>query len=214
MAQKLKLKIGFVFDDTLDSYDGVAQYVKTLGAWLGKEGHEISYLVGQTKMREWAGGTVYSLAKNQKVSFNGNQANIPLPASAKKIEQVLNRELFDVLHVQVPYSPFLAQKIINRADQKTAVVGTFHVAPIGILPALGGHILKIMYGRSIKKFDQIVSVSSAAADYANNAFGQRTSVLPNVIEIEKFKFANKYKLSPYNKNILFFGRLVKRKGAA
>jgi phosphatidylinositol alpha-mannosyltransferase len=214
MAQKQKLKIGFVFDDTLDSYDGVAQYVRTLGEWLTKEGHDVRYLVGQTKMREWAGGTVYSLAKNKKVSFNGNQANIPLFASSKIIKQVISKEEFDVLHVQVPYSPLLAQKVINRADVKTAIVGTFHVAPISRLSFFGGHILKIMYGRSIKKFDHIISVSTAAADYAKNAFGLHTAILPNVIETKKFKFAKKHKLSDQHKNILFFGRLVKRKGAA
>jgi phosphatidylinositol alpha-mannosyltransferase len=53
MAKNAKLKIGFVFDDTLDSFDGVAQYVKTLGSWFSSQGYEVRYLVGQTKMSEW-----------------------------------------------------------------------------------------------------------------------------------------------------------------
>jgi phosphatidylinositol alpha-mannosyltransferase len=211
--QKAKNKVGFVFDDTLDSYDGVAQYVKTLGTWLSLSGYEVRYLVGQTKMSEWSGGKVYSLAKNQKVTFNGNQARIPLPANAKRIKEVLDREQFDVLHVQAPYSPFLAQKIINRVPDHTAVVGTFHVAPSGVLSDWGGHLLHVMYMHSLRRFDKMLSVSPAAADYAKSAFGLSTEVLPNVVEISKFKEAKKKKLSEYSNSILFFGRLVKRKGA-
>jgi phosphatidylinositol alpha-mannosyltransferase len=207
------LKVGFVFDDTLDSYDGVAQYVKTFGAWLSAQGHEVRYLVGQTRMPEWSGGKVYSLAKNQRVSFNGNVARIPLPANKKHINQVLKEENFDILHVQVPYSPFLAQKIINSANTNVAIIGTFHVAPGGILSFWGGYGLRIMYGKSLKRFDQIVSVSPAAAKYASSAFGLKTEVLPNVIDVKRFAGSNKKINFKSTRKILFFGRLVKRKGA-
>ena len=38
------MKIGFVIDDGIDSTDGVQQYVKTLGNWLTKNGHEVIYI--------------------------------------------------------------------------------------------------------------------------------------------------------------------------
>jgi phosphatidylinositol alpha-mannosyltransferase len=204
------LKIGFVFDDTLDSYDGVAQYVKNLGAWLGSQGHEVRYLVGETKMIEWAGGKVYSLSKNKKVSFNGNQARIPLIASKRRIKKVLKNEQFDVLHVQVPYSPFMAQKVISAAGKKTAIVGTFHVAPGNTMSSLGGHILRLMYGKSLKCFDEMLSVSTAASFYAKSAFHLDTKVLPNVVDVGLFSSAYTKKKT---RDILFFGRLVRRKGA-
>lgn len=210
MVNVAKLKIGFVFDDTLDSYDGVSQYVKTLGAWLSSQGYEIRYLVGQTKMHEWTGGRVFSMSKNIKVSFNGNRATIPLPAAKKNIRKVLADENFDVLHVQMPHSPFMAQRVVNAAGPKTIIVGTFHVAPGSIFSSWGGHLLRLGYGRGLKRFDQILSVSSAAARYATSAFGLRTEILPNVIDLEHFaKDAGAKK----SHDILFFGRLVKRKGA-
>jgi phosphatidylinositol alpha-mannosyltransferase len=210
MAEARNLKIGFVFDDSLDSYDGVAQYVKSLGAWLGSEGHEVRYLVGETKMLEWAGGKVYSLSKNKKVSFNGNQARIPLPANKRRIKKVLDNEQFDILHVQVPYSPFMAQKVISTAGPKVAIVGTFHVAPGDRLTNLGGHILRMMYLRSLKRFDKMLSVSSAAEAYAKSAFHLKSEILPNVVDVNRFaNFQTKKK----SRDILFFGRLVQRKGA-
>jgi phosphatidylinositol alpha-mannosyltransferase len=205
------MKIGFVFDDSLDSYDGVAQYVKTLGAWLSSQGHEVRYLVGQTKMIQWSGGKVYSLSKNQKVIFNGNRLSIPIAASSRKIKKVLAEEHFDILHVQVPYSPFMAQKVIKNAGKNTAIIGTFHVAPLGFLSEWGSRGLKFLYGKNLRRFDEMLSVSQAAADFAKRAYNIQSNVLPNVIEYSKFAAAKKTKQHP--NTILFFGRLVKRKGA-
>jgi phosphatidyl-myo-inositol alpha-mannosyltransferase len=60
------MKIGFVIDDSMDSNDGVQQYVRTLGAWLRNNGHEVHYLAGQSKEN----ANIHSLAKNIHVKFN------------------------------------------------------------------------------------------------------------------------------------------------
>jgi phosphatidylinositol alpha-mannosyltransferase len=206
------MKIGFVFDDTLDSYDGVAQNVKIFGKWLNAQGHEVRYLVGETKMLEWAGGRVYSLSKNQRVAFNGNVARVPLPANKKRIREVLKTEQFDILHVQMPHSPFMAQKVVNAASDDVAIVGTFHVAPSGILSKIGGRLLRAAYLNGLSRFDKLMSVSDAAANYAKSSFGVGSEIMPNVIELNSFLLSNK-KVKFDKNNILFLGRLVKRKGA-
>ena len=165
-----KLKIGFVFDDSLDSTDGVAQYVKTLGVWLGAQGHQVSYLVGETKMKNWAGGRVFSLSKNARVVFNRNRLSVPLPASRRKIKHVLQDEDFDVLHVQVPHSPFLAQRVMNAASDKVAIVGTFHIFPAGWLAKLGSKSLRAAYLGGLGRIDQLISVSQPAARFAKQYF--------------------------------------------
>jgi phosphatidylinositol alpha-mannosyltransferase len=206
------MKIGFVFDDTLDSYDGVAQNVKIFGKWLNAQGHEVRYLVGETKMLQWAGGKVYSLSKNQRVAFNGNVARVPLPANKKRIREVLKTEQFDILHVQMPHSPFMAQKVVNAASDDVAIVGTFHVAPSGILSKIGGRLLRAAYLNGLSRFDKLMSVSDAAANYAKSSFGVGSEIMPNVIELNSFLLSNK-KVKFDKNNILFLGRLVKRKGA-
>ena len=206
-----KLKIGLVFDDSLDSTDGVAQYVKTLGAWLSSQGHQVSYLVGETRMKSWASGSVFSLSKNAKVSFNRNRLSIPLPASRHKVQQVLNDGDFDVLHVMVPHSPFLAQKVINSAGSSVAVVGTFHIFPAGWLAKLGSKSLKTAYLGGLKRFDAFISVSQPAASFARKYFGISSEILPNVVDIERFKSVDTQ--ASLNPQIVFLGRLVGRKGA-
>src|ERR1700761_8080717 len=40
-----RMKIALVLDDTLDTPDGVQQYILNVGSWLSEQGHEVHYLV-------------------------------------------------------------------------------------------------------------------------------------------------------------------------
>ena len=104
------MKIGFVLDDTLDTADGVQQYVLLVGGWLKRQGHDVHYLVGHSTRKDV--DNIHSLARNVRVSFNKNRLSVPLPASTRAIKNLLKAEKFDVLHIQMPFSPFLAGKII------------------------------------------------------------------------------------------------------
>lgn len=206
------LSVGFLYDDSLDRNDGVSHQVKTLGSWLGSQKHDVSYLVGETKIRQWAGGTVYSLARNINVSFNKNILSVPLPANRAHIKQLLSSKHFDVLHVQMPYSPFMAQKVIHDANPNTAIVGTFHILPASWLAAWGSRFLRLMYGQSLKRFDQVISVSPAAAEFAKQVFGLDSIIIPNTVSTQIFTGSTySYADNPKPK-IVFLGRLVKRKG--
>lgn len=205
------LKIGFVFDDSLDKPDGVQQYVFSIGQWLTSQGHDVHYLVGATKRQDLA--NVHSLSRNINVRFNGNRMSIPLPTSKRKLKTLLEFQNFDVLHVQLPYSPFLGHRIIKSAGKNTAIIGTFHIFAEGWLAITGTKIIKFWLQSSLKRFDNIVSVSKAAADFADKNFEIKTNVLPNVIDFQRFATAKP--IEKYDDgilNILFLGRLVPRKG--
>jgi phosphatidylinositol alpha-mannosyltransferase len=205
------MKIGFVYDDSLDRPDGVTQYVLRVGEWLSAQGHEVHYLVGQTERTDIP--YIHSLSRNFKVRFNGNRLTVPLPASGKKIKALLGHEQFDVLHVQVPYSPLMAGKVIKAAPATTAVVGTFHIAPHSGLVSLATRLLALWSRSSLKRFDHLVSVSSAASEFAQKTYGVATPVLPNVVDYQHFAAGKP--LAKYNDDtltILFLGRLVARKG--
>lgn len=206
-----KLKVGLVVDDTLDKPDGVQQYVLAVGEWLSSQGHEVHYLVGETKRRDLP--RIHSLSKNVAVRFNGNRLSVPLPASKRAIRSLLRQESFDVLHVQMPYSPFMAKRIILCAPPGTAIVGTFHILPNSRLAAIGNRLLAVWLQKSLKRFNAVVSVSAAAATFARLSYGIRSDVLPNVVDYARFH--NATPLPDYAgtmPNILFLGRLVPRKG--
>lgn len=205
------LKIGLVVDDTLDKTDGVQQYVLGVGAWLSKQGHDVHYLVGETTRHDIP--NVHSLSRNMHVRFNGNRLSIPLPTSRSKLKSFLRHEKFDVLHVQLPYSPFLAKRLITAASEKTAVIGTFHILPHSKLVSISSRLLGLWLRRSLKRFDQIYSVSAAAQSFASKTFRIESQVLPNVFDYNLFSQARP--LTKYEgkiPTILFLGRLVPRKG--
>jgi phosphatidyl-myo-inositol alpha-mannosyltransferase len=204
------LKIGLVLDDSLDSTDGVQQYVLTLGAWLSSQGHSVHYLVGQTKRQDIA--QIHSLSRNIGVRFNGNRMTMPLPASKRNIRELLTREKFDVLHVQMPYSPFLAGRIIKAANAQTAVLATFHILPVSPTVRLANRALRWLVRGSLKRIDQIMSVSSAAQKFVRDVYSADSVVVPNTAPLTDFFAAQPF--AEYNnvRTIVFLGRLVERKG--
>lgn len=206
------MKIGFVFDDSLDKPDGVQQYILTLGTWLSSQGHVVYYLVGQTERSDLA--NTHSLSRNIAVRFNKNRLTIPLPVSSAKISRFLRDEQFDVLHVQMPYSPQLAQKVILSAPTQTAIVGTFHILPYGKLQAWGSAVLARMLSKSLARFDTVVAVSPAAQNFAKTAMSIDSQVLPNAVDLSRFATKPVHTKPHKTTNIVFLGRLVPRKGCA
>jgi phosphatidylinositol alpha-mannosyltransferase len=204
-------KIGFVFDDSLDKPDGVQQYILSIGSWLTSQGHDVHYLVGNTSRRDIAG--VHSLSRNVAVKFNGNGMTIPLPTPRRLLSRFLENEQFDVLHVQVPYSPWLAGRLISAAGPTTAIIGTFHIVANSTLVNVATRFLGLYTRSTVRKFDEVVSVSRAAQKFAKQTYGIETDIVPNSIDYRRFQSAKPLKRGTDTRlTILFLGRLVPRKG--
>lgn len=201
------MKIGFVLDDSLDSTDGVQQYVLLLGSWLAKRGHNIHYLVGESKRDDIK--NVHSLSKNIRVSFNKNRLSVPLPSSSKRLKDLLNDQQFDILHIQMPFSPFLAGKIISLAPKTVKIVGTFHIAPYSKSVFLGTKLLAMIQANNLACFDAIISVSAVAQEFALKSLKRESQIIPNAVDFRRY-----LPKSVKNKeiDIIFVGRLVARKG--
>lgn len=204
------MKIGMVFDDSLDKPDGVQQFVLTLGRWLAANGHDVHYLTGETKRTDLP--NLHSLSRNVNVRFNQNRMAIPLPADRGPIREVLTREQFDVLHVQVPYSPAMAARVIKAAGPKTAVVGTFHIAPHSSLVTIANRMLGLYVRSTLKRFDAMTATSVPAQDFARQTFYIDSDVVPLPLELERFYSAEPFARYAGTKNVVFLGRLVERKG--
>lgn len=203
------MKIGFVLDDTLDSSDGVQQYVLTLGTWLAAQQHEVHYLVGETSRTDLA--NVHSLSRNTRVHFNGNRMSIPLPASGRRIKQLLRELNLDIIHIQMPYSPMMGAKVIRTAPAATARVGTFHILPFGRLQRWGSKLLCLWLRPSLQQLKMVFSVSQPAQQFAQS-LGISSVVLPNVVDTQRFAGGKQLKRYKKQFTVVFLGRLVERKG--
>lgn len=205
------MKIGFVLDDSLDKADGVQQYVLTLGTWYRTKGHDVHYLVGETARTDIP--NVHSLSRNVRAKFNQNRVSTPLPASRSKIKALLDQQQFDVLHVQMPYSPLLAARVVMAAAPTTAVVGTFHIIPFSKIEALATATLGLVLRLPNRRFDAIYSVSEPAQHFSRKAFRLASQVLPNAVNVSFYKSAKPYaRYTDSTVTIVFLGRLVERKG--
>lgn len=202
------LRIGLVLDDTLDRPDGVQQMVLLLGQWLSSQGHEVYYLVGQTTRADIDG--IRSVARTWRVKFNANVLEIPLPASRKRIRKLLQALRLDVLHVQMPYSPLMAGRIIAAARNE-AVVGTFHILPYGTWASVGTRLLGKAQVRTLAKFAAVTATSPAAAQFAQSHYGTHAMVIPNPVDLARFAGATPKRHKKLR--VVFMGRLVERKGA-
>jgi len=208
-SKNMKLNIGLLLDDTLDKPDGVQQYVMTVGEYLRSQGHEVHYLVAETRRNDLQ--NIHSLTTFVSVKFNGNSVRTPLPASKKKIVELVEKLDLDVLHVQMPFSPFFAAKIIRAVSDKCRVVGTWHTFPSTRMHFLSNVALSLLIRRSLKRFSVTMGVSKATADFADRAYGTNSIVVPNAVELDRFHVSRKHKQSLIRR-VVFLGRFVERKG--
>lgn len=213
----MSYRIAFVFDDTLDVLDGVQQHIVTLGKELARRGHDVHYLVGQTEHSPVP--NTHAMSRNVMVRANGNRMRIPLPASRRLIARTLAEGGFDILHVQAPYSPFMAGRVLEAASPDTGVVATYHIAVSDPLSAVGGMTLGAINAHTHRRIDEVIAVSDVAARYAAITAHTRARVIANPVDVRMMRdraaaadngTLDSDTLAPH---IVFLGRFVKRKGA-
>lgn len=209
-----RLVVGLVLDDGLDRPDGVQQYVLALADRLRARGHEV-HLVASTTTRTDL-DRLHVLGRHATVAFNGNRLSTPLPARAADVRALLAEVPFDVLHVCMPFSPFLAGRVVRRADQRTAVVGTFLIHAESPVVVAGTRALGLLERRTLRRFDELVALSAPAADLARRAHGRTSTVIGTPLDLDRFPAPDPATTradpdAPVH--LVFLGRLVERKGA-
>lgn len=210
MAKK-SLNIALVFDDSLDRPDGVQQHLKTLAAWLVEQGNKVSFVCGQTTSQQPEGVEVFSLAKNLRIKANQNSLSLPLPVAKRSIRLILDRKGFDIIHLMLPFSPWFGGRVVNEAlSRGMPLIGTFHTYPATTSQRAGSRLYGLLYGRKLKRFNQLISVSKATQTSVRELFGVQSIVLPNFIDIEHRRLGVKAKNQ--SQSIVFLGRMVERKG--
>jgi len=205
------LTIGLVLDDGLDAPDGVQQYVLTIARELEARGHEVHLIASTTSRTDL--DRLHVLGRNLRVRFNGNVLSSPLPARAADIGTLLEEVRFDVVHVQLPHSPFMAGRLVRRLPDDVAVVGTFHILPESPLVGLGTRALGLLERSTLKRFDEVMAVSAPAAEFARSSFGVEAAVVPNAVDMSRFPAPIAHDEADERPlRVVFLGRLVARKG--
>ena len=206
------MRVGLVSPYDFASPGGVNDHVRNLAVRLQELGHESRIFapssrsdVGFDKARFYRIGTPIAIPVNDSV------ARITLSFHlANQVAAIVADERFDVLHFHEPLMPALPMTMLRMST--TANVGTFH--------AFATSNVGYYYGRPLLQpylghLHRAIAVSEPARAFVNRyfpAFPMR--VIPNGIDLDVYKpgLAPIRHLRDDNINILFVGRLEKRKG--
>ena len=211
------MKIGLVSPYDFAYPGGVTEHISHLAAEFGRVGHEAHIIAPYSRGEPGPGEPlpgeprVHAVGRVVPVPANGSVARISISLTlSRMVKQLLAAEQFDVLHLHEPLMPALPLTVLRHSQ--TLTVGTFHAFRQSNISAYfyGKSVLRYFVGRLHGR----VAVSSCARDFVSEYFPGDYRIIPNGIDLARFG-APQPPIARYQDgklNVLFVGRLEKRKG--
>jgi len=191
---------------------GVTNHISSLEHYLTKMGHKVKVIAPASKAVSTFGDRFIPVGKPRPVPSSGSIARVTISLRlAPTIKAILDEEKFDIIHLHEPLCPMLCTTVLRLSQ--TANVGTFHAyGSIGysLVKPLNTLFLK----RWFRKLHGKIAVSKPAMELVNKHFPGDYTIIPNGVDLDCFSCG----VSPIDEfgdgkiNILFVGRLEKRKG--
>jgi phosphatidylinositol alpha-mannosyltransferase len=145
-------------------------------------------------------------------AFAGSAWQWSVSVDTEAIDEVFEREKFDVLHFHEPWIPVWSRQLVLRS--RSVNIATMHGRWMDTMTAKTMNTVVTPYTKPmIKHFHAFTAVSDAAAEYFKTLSSKPVVMVPNGIDINKFRQApaSALKLSSM-KTIFYVGRLENRKG--
>lgn len=215
------MNIGFVSIYDFGYPGGVNLHVANLAEQFAKEGHRVRIIAPCSRKTEQFGADkLIPLGWSIPLHTAGTTARIVLsPRLTSKVIPILERENFDLLHFHEPFCPTLPTTILRNSSAVN--VATFHAfhgnrRVIGVSSADRLYTIFNRYVRKrwMSRLDAKIAVSQAALEFISKHFPGDYNIIPNGIDLQTFNPSVK-PLEQYDDdyvNILFVGRMEKRKG--
>lgn len=206
------MKIGLVIDDRISRPGGVQEYVLGLYDFLKNKGHQsIIFTSGRYTKKKKQGRRIISFGKTFDLP-GGTQKGISLTlGQGEKIKRVLEREKPEILHIQGMPGPLG----LNFLQHSSSVnIMTFHVAHEGLLVDLLAKTLTPLWKEMEKNLHGKIAISAVAAAYAQKFCPGPYKIIPIGVDLQRFRpgVTRISRFKDKKTNILFVGRLDKRKG--
>jgi phosphatidyl-myo-inositol alpha-mannosyltransferase len=203
------VKIGLVCPYIYPASGGVAQHVQYLYQGLRQRGHDVRILTASHGPQRASEGDIIRLGVGFSVPINASVGTLTFsPRYLTQIDDMLERERFDLLHFHEPFVPFLSLFLLRESTSVN--VATFH-AYAGFSPSyeFGSRALRGYAG----KLHGRIAVSAAARHFIDRYFPGDYKVIPNGVDVARF--ANAVPIARWQDgtpNVLFVGRHEPRKG--
>ena len=206
------MKVGLISPYDFATAGGVNDHVRHLARQLTQLGHETRVFAPSSRADvDFDSASFYRIGRPTAIPVNDSVARIGLGFHlSNRVARIIGSEHFDVLHFHEPLMPALPMTVLRMST--TANVGTFH--------AFARSNVGYYYGRPLLKpylahLHRAIAVSEPARAFVNRYFpNQAIRVIPNGIDINVYKpgLTPIRHLRDDHVNILFVGRLEKRKG--
>jgi phosphatidyl-myo-inositol alpha-mannosyltransferase len=208
------MKIALVSPYDFSYPGGVVQHITNLEYYFTRMGHVVKIIAPASKPVTGYGDRFISIGTPRPIPTSGSVARITISFTlTDKVKEVLEKEKFDIIHLHEPLAPTLCTTVLRLS--KTTNIGTFHATESR--PSYRWtkpFLMSGFYKKWFKKLNGRIAVSKPAANYINKHFPAVYDIIPNGIDQHHFS-PNVVPLPEYQDgkiNILFVGRLEKRKG--
>ena len=205
------MKIGIVCPYNLSLPGGVQQHVFEQAQELKKRGHIVKIITPKPRTELVFDDTdVLFLGQSRRIKTpQRTSVDVSVTVDTDAIDLLLEEQQFDIIHIHEPIVPILARQMLPRIQ--VPVVGTFHAAvpETVIAKSIAGSITPFVKS-IVKHLHAVTVVSPAATSYINKYVSLHdVAVIPNGVDLNTYKKATR---EAKRKNILYVGRLEKRKG--
>jgi phosphatidylinositol alpha-mannosyltransferase len=193
---------------------GVVSHISCLEKHFTRLGHEVKIIAPASQAVYTLGERFIRIGTPRPLPVSGSIARVTLSVRLEsQINEVFEREKFDICHLHEPLMPTLCTTVLRL--KHTPMVGTFHASGGG-KPwyTMFSPIMKWYLDRWFDKLDARIAVSPVARRYVNTYFPAEYTIIPNGIDTHHFN----NDIAPFEDfmdgkfNILFVGRMEKRKG--
>ena len=207
------MKIALVSPYDFASPGGVVSHISCLEQQFTRLGHEVKIIAPASKAVYTMGDRFIRIGTPRPIPVSGSIARITISLRLEsQVKEVFEREKFDICHLHEPLMPTLCTTILRL--KKTPMVGTFHASGGKPWYVMFSPLVKWYLDRWFRKLDTRIAVSPVALEYVSKYFPADYEIIANGVDTQHFHD----KVTPIDEfndgktNILFVGRLEKRKG--
>jgi len=204
----MKIALVSAYDIAIPS--GVNANIEHLAVEFRRHGHDVrTYAPGPP--RDEPDPFHITLGRSIPVPSGGSLARITLsPSIIGAVRRLLERERFDVIHLNEPLVPALPPVFLYYS--KSINVGTFHAAHEN--GSISYSLSRPLLRSWVKKLHGRIAVSTAARGLVERYFPGHYDIIPNGVDVERFRAEvpcppEILAARPY---VLFVGRFEDRKG--
>lgn len=204
------IKIALVSGYDYATPGGVNDQIRNLGIQFRKWGHSVQVVAPCSEPHRIDDKNFTPIGRSVPIPTNGSVARISLSIWLRsRIKRFVREQHFDVIHLHEPFSGFVPFSVLNYSQ--TVNIATFHSYRTSRFYRIGGVRLTMPY---FKRLDGRIATSKPVQKFMNKHFPGQYEVIPNGIEPDNFSEG----VVPFSHlqdgmiNLLFLGRLEKRKG--